>query len=58
MVITVNNLFKEYPIILKKNSLNNLKDYFNVKTKSIVITDDLVPNIYVQNVLKQLEQCP
>ena len=55
MVITINNLFKEYPVVLKKNSLNNLKDYFNVKTKSIVITDDLVPNVHVQNVLVQLD---
>ena len=55
MVITINNLNKEYPIVLMKNSLNNLKEYFNVKAKSIVITDDLVPNLYIENVLAQLD---
>ena len=43
-----------YPIIIEKDSINDVSKYFNLKRKVLIITDSGVPSIY-SNIVK--EQC-
>lgn len=43
-------------VYIKQNALNNLKDYLDLNLKTLIVTDDLVPTIYIDSVKKQLNQ--
>ncbi len=43
-------------IVIKNNALNNLNEYIDVNIKSLIVTDDLVPTVYVEMVKKQLKE--
>ena len=55
MVIDVNLGQNSYKIHIEKGALNNLKDYFDLDRKILIVSDDLIPNEFVLTVLNQLK---
>lgn len=41
-----------YPIIIEKGSINNLKDYLPLNGKVLIVSDDLIPEEYIEVVKK------
>lgn len=54
MKLTVNMTNTSYDVILDKGVVTRLKDYINVDKKTIIVTDDKVPSIYLNLVKNQL----
>lgn len=50
MSIRVNLDKNSYDILIKKGALSNVKDYFNLDRKVLILTDDGVPTSYSQKV--------
>ena len=55
MVIDVNLGQNSYKIHIEKDALNNLKEYFDLDRKVLIVSDDLIPNEFVLSVLNQLK---
>ncbi len=49
--INIKSKHRNYSIIIKNNLLNNLGDYLDLNRFYIIITDDLIPQIYIEKVL-------
>lgn len=43
-------------VIIKQHALENIKEYLNPLIKSLIVTDDGVPTIYVETLKKQFKQ--
>jgi len=56
MIIPVKTSSGKYDILLERDSLNKVGEFFNLKRKVLIITDDGVPPIYSQTVAKQCEK--
>lgn len=48
---------RSYNIILKRGCLNQLHQYVNLKHKIMIISDDMVPQCYIDIVASQCEEC-
>lgn len=55
MQIQVNLKEHSYPIIIERNSLNSITDYININRKILIISDDGVPDKWIDIVKNQ---CP
>lgn len=55
MQIQVNLKEHSYPIIIERNSLNSITDYMNINRKILIISDDGVPEQWIDIVKNQ---CP
>lgn len=55
MNLTVNLETKQYDIIIKRGSINEISNYVDLNRKVLIISDDGVPKQYVDKVLSQ---CP
>ena len=55
MIIDVNSSQGTYQIILKRGSLNNIKEYCDLNRKVMIITDEGVPKKYLETVKSQCE---
>ena len=52
--ITSKNSDIRYSITVERNSINKLNEYFNLKRKVLIITDNGIPKEYVEIVKKQI----
>ena len=52
MELKVNLGERSYPIIISSGCLDNLKDYLDIKGKILVISDDMIPQKYIDTFLK------
>lgn len=55
MELEVKTGISAYKIVIQKGGLNNLKDYLDIKGKVMIISDDGVPNKYVNIVQNQFD---
>ena len=44
---------KMYDVIIKNNLLDEIEHYININKKTLVLTDDLVPNVYYNKILNK-----
>lgn len=51
MIIHV-NLDEKYDVIVENGALDDVEKYFNLNRKVLVLTDDGVPEMYVEKVAK------
>ncbi len=47
-----NNNMNNYKIIIDNNLCKDINNYINFNCKTLVITDDLIPSMYYENILK------
>lgn len=57
MILTVEASPKSYKVIIENGILAKLANYLDINKKTIIITDDLIPNEHVSLVSSQLTNC-
>ncbi len=53
MIINVKTSNSTYDIVIEKNSLDNIEKYLDLNHKVLVLTDDGIPNEYVEKVINK-----
>lgn len=53
MILNINLEKDSYDIVIERNGLNKAKDYFDLNRKVLIVSDDGVPNSYIQTLLSQ-----
>ena len=56
MELNVNLKENSYKVILGNNILKDLSSYYSLDKKVLVLTDDMVPSSYSDEVLKQTKE--
>ncbi|MBP5445814.1 MAG: 3-dehydroquinate synthase [Acholeplasmatales bacterium] len=54
--INVKNKDIKYPIIVERNSLNKVNNYFNLDRKVLIVTDTGIPNEYINTVKEKCKE--
>jgi len=54
MKIKIKSSLKNYDIIIKNNSLNQIDEYINIKKHYVIITENGLPDIYLKSLQEQI----
>ena len=55
MILQVLMKDRTYDVVIKRNSLDNIEQYINLKGKVLIVTDNGVPYEYVSKVLNKCD---
>lgn len=57
MRIQVKSNIRDYEVIIERNSISKLQEYFSFEGKVMIITDENIPLTYIQEVKKTIQKC-
>ncbi len=56
MKLNVNLKDKSYEVIVEKGIIKNITPYVDIEKKFLIVSDDRVPNVYINTIKKQLKK--
>ena len=54
MKLNVNLKDKSYEVIVERGIIKNITPYVDIEKKFLIVSDDRIPNVYINTVKKQL----
>ena len=56
MKLNVNLKDKSYEVIVEKGIIKNITPYVDIEKKFLIVSDDRIPNVYINTIKKQLKE--